>query len=145
MPYMWADALMQAERTHVLRLLAWGATCVLAGSAVLAWMRVGARRSALLEQFSWQMAGWGAAWLAVGASWLTVLAPRDLAAATRLDRLLWLEIGLAAGGVLVGLTLVTVGSRPGRRLAPVGAGLGIVVQGLALGVLTLTLAARIFR
>ena len=66
-------------------------------------------------------------------------------AATRLDRLLWLNIGLDGGYVLAGVTLAAVGWRLARSLGAVGAGLGIVVQGLALGVLDLLLATQISR
>lgn len=73
------------------------------------------------------------------------LAARDIAGATRLDRVLWLNIGLDAGYVLVGVALVLVGWRLGRRLGLVGAGIGLVVQGCALVVLDLILAAQISR
>jgi sulfite exporter TauE/SafE len=70
---------------------------------------------------------------------------RDIGSATRLDRILWLNIGLDAGYVLVGLTLGIVGWRLGRRLGLVGAGIGVLVQGTALAVLDLVLAAHISR
>jgi sulfite exporter TauE/SafE len=73
------------------------------------------------------------------------LAPRDLASATRLDRLLWLNVGLDAGYVLVGIVLAVVGWRLARALGPVGAGIAIVIQGLALSVLDLALATQITR
>jgi hypothetical protein len=145
MPFMWADTLLAAERAHLVRLLIWGMSSILAGTALLAWLRVGARRSALLEHFAIQTAAWGAVDLALAAVARGTLAPRDVAAATRLDRFLWLNIGLDVGYVLVGLALLTVGWRLGRRLGLVGAGLGVVVQGSALLVLDLVLAARISR
>jgi len=58
---------------------------------------------------------------------------------------LWLNIGLDAGYVLVGLTLAIVGWKVGRRLGLVGAGIAVVVQGLALALLDLVLAAQISR
>ena len=142
---MWADTLLAAERAHVVRLLAWGGGSVLAGTALLAWLRAGHRRSALLEHFGIQTAAWGAAVLAVGAVARVSLATRDLAAATRLDRLLWLNIGLDGGYVLVGATLIVTGWALGRRLGMLGAGLGVVVQGIALGLLDLLLASQISR
>ena len=145
MPYMWADTLEAAERATLLRLLVWGAACVLSGTAIMAWLRVGARRSDLLGQFAMQTAAWGAAELVVGLALWTQLAPRDVASATRLDRLLWLYIGLDAGYVLVGLSLIVAGWRLGRRLGLVGAGLGVVVQGFALALLDLVLAIQISR
>src|SRR6476661_4984132 len=109
MSYMWADTLLLAEGAHLLRLLAWGAASLLVGSALLAWLRTGARRSTLLEQFAIQTAGWGAAEIALAAVARTSLGIRDLAGATRLDRLLWLNIGLDAGYMMFGLALAIVG------------------------------------
>jgi hypothetical protein len=145
MGFMWADTLQVAEHAHVLRLLLWGSGSAVVGTALLAWLHVGRRRSALLEQFGLQTAAWGAAELAFAAIARTSLAPRDLAGATRLDRLLWLELGLDGGYLLVGLTLVISGWALGRRLGMVGAGLAVVVQGVALALLHLLLAGQISR
>jgi uncharacterized protein DUF6992 len=145
MGFMWADTLLAAERVHVLRLLVWGGGSALAGTALLAWLYMGRRRSVLLEHFGIQTAAWGAVVLALGAIARASLAPRDLAGATRLDRLLWLNVGLDVGYALVGLTLVVVGWRLGRRLGLVGAGLAVVLQGIALGLLDLVLAGQISR
>ena len=142
---MWADTLQTLERAHLLRLLVWGAASVLAGTALLAWLRTGSRDSALLKYFGIVSAGWGMAELIIGLVLWTQLAIRDMSGATRLDRLLWLNIGLDAGYVLVGLTLAVVGWKVGRRLGLVGAGISVVVQGFALGLLDLVLAAQISR
>ena len=142
---MWADTLQAAERAHLLRLLVWGASSVLAGTALLAWLRVGARHSALLQHFAIQAVAWGCAEAASALALISRLAPRDSSAATRLDRLLWLNIGLDTGYALVGLTLAIFGWRLGRRLGLVGAGIGVVVQGLALALMDLLLAAQISR
>lgn len=145
MPFMWADTLLAAERAHLLRLVIWGGVSVLLGTAVLAWLAVGARRSALLQWFAIQTAAWGAVELGFAAISWTTLATRDLAGATRLDRVLWMNIGLDGGYVLVGLTLAILGWRLGRRVGLVGAGMGVVVQGVALLLLDLILATRISR
>ena len=145
MGFMWADTLLTAERAHLIRLLIWGGGSVLVGTALLAWLHRGRRSSALLEHFGIQTAGWGVAELAFGAISLGRVATRDLAAATRLDRFLWFSVGLDAGFVLVGLTLLVVGWRLGRRLAVIGAGLAIIVQGIALALLDLVLAGQISR
>ncbi len=142
---MWGDTLQALERAHLVRLLAWGAASVLAGTAILAWLRVGSRRSALLHHFAIQAATWGTADAAIAVSQWARLAVRDVAGATRLDRLLWLNIGLDAGYVLVGLAIGIVGWRLGRRLGLVGAGIGVIVQGGGLAVLDLVLAAQISR
>jgi len=135
---MWSDTLLLAERAHLLRLVAWGAGSVLAGSAILALLALGAARrgaggrSPLLSHFAIQTAAWGAIDLALAALAWRDLAPRDVGGATRLDRLLWLNTGLDVGYVAVGVTLALTGWLLGRRLAPVGAGLGVVLQGAAL-------------
>jgi hypothetical protein len=142
---MWADTLEALERAHLLRLLVWGAASVLAGTTIIAWLRNGARRSALLQHFALQAALWGAVETVIALGLWTRLTVRDVSAATRLDRLLWLNIGLDLGYVLVGLTLTTVAWKLGRRLGLMGAGIGIVVQGSALALLDLMLAAQISR
>ena len=145
MPYMWADTLEAAERAHLLRLLVWGAASVLSGTALLAWLRIGVRRSPLLKHFAIQVAAWGAVDAIIAAALMVQIAPRDIASATRLDRILWLNIGLDAGYILVGITLVMAGGRMGRRLGLVGAGIGVAVQGGALALLDLVLATQISR
>lgn len=142
---MWADTLLAAEGAHVIRLLAWGGGSVLIGTTLLAWLHVGHRRSSLLQHFGIQTAAWGAVVLVIGVFARITLSPRDLASATRLDRLLWLNVGLDIGYALVGLTLVVVAWRFGRRLGLVGAGLAVVIQGLALALLDLLLASQISR
>jgi len=142
---MWADTLLAAERAHLLRLLAWGAASLFVGTALLAWLRVGARRSMLLEQFALQTAGWGAAEVALAALARTSLVVRDLSGATRLDRLLWLNLGLDAGYMMLGVALALVGWRLARHFGVVGAGIAIIVQGGALSLLDLAFALQISR
>ncbi len=145
MPYMWADTLQDAERAHLLRLLMWAAMSILSGTAVLAWLRARGGTSALLRHFSMQTAAWGAAIALIAAWQLPHLAPRDVGGATRLDRMLWLFIGLDLGAVAVGIVLVALGWRLERRLTLVGAGMGVIVQGGALALLDLILAGQISR
>ena len=142
---MYADTLLQLERTHLLRLLAWGATCVLLGTLLLATLAATRRRSPLLAHFGIQTTAWGAIDLALAAWFWRGLALRDLAAATRLDRLVWLNVGLDAGYVFVGAALAIVGWRLARSHALVGAGVAVVVQGLALALLDLQFAGAIAR
>ena len=142
---MWADTLEAIERAHLLRLLVWGAACVLSGTAIMAWLRAGARNSDLLKHFAIQTSAWGVVEGLFALAMWTQLAPRAVASATRLDRLLWLNIGLDAGYVLVGITLCVSGWRLGRRLGLVGAGTGVVVQGFALALLDLVMAIQISR
>ena len=142
---MWADTLLAAERAHLLRLLIWGSGSLLAGTALLAWLAIRHHRSPLLRHFALQLAGWGAVDLVLALLGRGSLALRDVAGATRLDRLLWLNIGLDAGYVMVGATLIVIGWRVGRRLELIGAGTGVAVQGTALLLLDLMLTAQISR
>jgi hypothetical protein len=129
---MWADALYLAEYNHVLRLAIWGAACALVGTLLLLALTLRRAHSPLARHFAIQTAAWGAVVLLVALVARRGLAYRDLAAYTRLDRFLWLDLGLDAGYVMLGLALAILGWRLGRRLALVGAGTAIAVQGLAL-------------
>jgi hypothetical protein len=142
---MWADTLLVAERAHLLRLALWGAASLLVGTALVAMLRIGRPRSSLLKHFGIQTAAWGAVELGLALLLLRSLALRDLSSATRLDRMLWMNIGLDVGYALVGMTLVVIGWRAVRRLGLVGAGIAIVLQGAALGVMGLLLAGQISR
>lgn len=142
---MFADTLLAAERGHLLRLAMWGAMSVVAGTAVLALVMTRRPRSPLLQHFAIQTAAWGAIDLAICAAAWRGLALRDLTGAIALDRFIWFNIGLDVGYVAVGVTLAIVGWRLTRSLALVGAGIGVVVQGIALALLDLVLASMIAR
>lgn len=142
---MFADTLLAFERAHLVRLLAWGAGSVLAGTLLLA--LVAARRAAgpapLLWHFAVQTVAWGAIDLALALWAQRGLALRDNAGARALERLLWLNLGLDVGYVAVGVTLALTGWIVGRRLGAVGAGLGVVVQGAALFLLDVLFVQQI--
>lgn len=142
---MFADTLLAFERAHLVRLLAWGAGSVLAGTMLLALVAV--RRAAgptpLLWHFAVQTAAWGAVDLALALWARRGLALRDNAGARELERLLWLNLGLDVGYVAVGVTLALTGWIVGRRLGAVGAGLGVIVQGTALFLLDLLFVQQI--
>lgn len=140
---MWADALLALERTHLLRLTLWGGASVLVGTLMLALLAVRTQRSPLLQHFAIQTAAWGAVDLAIAAWARTGLALRDLDGATRLVNILWLNVGLDIGYAAVGLTLALAAWRLGPRWGAVGAGIGVIVQGLALALLDLVLLAEI--
>ena len=142
---MWTDTLLAVERAHLLRLALWGAASLLIGTALVAVLRLGRPRSPLLKHFGIQTGAWGAVELGVALLLLRSLALRDLSGATRLDRRVWMNIGLDVGYVLVGITLVVIGWRAVRRFGLVGAGMAIVLQGAALAVLDLLLAGQISR
>ena len=142
---MFSDTLLQLERAHLARLLAWGALSVLLGTALLAARLASRRGSPLLHHFALQTAAWGAIDVVLGALAWRGLHLRDLGGALSLDRTLWLNIGLDAGYVAVGVTLAVVGWRLTRSLALVGAGIGVVMQGLGLAVLDLVFVRGIER
>lgn len=129
---MWSDTLFLAERGHLLRLALWSAASITAGTSILAFLTVRRLRSPLLSGFAIQMQLWGIVLLATFGIGLHSLVARDLSAATRLDRFVWLSTGFDAGLVVVGMTLAVSAWRMGRRLGVVGAGIGIAVQGMAL-------------
>ncbi len=136
---MWADTLLLLERGHVLRLAIWGGTSTVLGTAMLAWLMVRRTSAPLLRHFALQTAAWGAVDLVIClASWRG-LALRDYAGAQQLLNILWLNTGLDVGYVAIGVTLAITAWRWGARAGGIGAGLGIIVQGLALFLLDLRL------
>ena len=142
---MWADTLLAVERAHLIRLMMWGGASLFSGTVLLGLMRIRGRRSELLDHFGIQTTAWGGIELALALLGLLQLEIRDHAGATRLDRILWLNIGLDVGFVMVGITLLVLGWRLTRRMELVGAGLAVIVQGLALAMLGLVLAGQISR
>lgn len=142
---MWADTLLAAERAHLLRLALWGAASLLVGTALVAMLHLRRSRSSLLTHFGIQTGAWGAVELGVALLLLRSLALRDLSGATRLDRRVWMNIGLDVGYALVGITLIVIGWRVVRRFGLVGAGMAIVLQGSALAAIDLLLAGQISR
>lgn len=140
---MWSDTLLVAERAHLLRLFAWGGASVLLGTLVVVALLVRRADSPLLRWFGLMTAAWGAVDVAIAAVAWRGLAPRDLAGFTRLDRLLWLNVGLDVGYVAVGVTLAALGWRLGQRLGLVGSGAAVTTQGLALLLLDARLLATL--
>ncbi len=136
---MWADTLLVLERGHLLRLALWGGGSVLAGTLLLAVLTMRRIDAALLRHFAIQTAAWGAVDLAICAWGWRGLALRNYAGAQQLLNILWLNTGLDAGYVAIGVTLAITAWRWGARAGGIGAGLGIIVQGLALFLLDLRL------
>lgn len=142
---MWADTLLRAEQQHLLRLLFWAGLSIIAASCVAAMIAVRRVRSPLLAQFAAQTAIWGfVLGVIVAIEWHNVRL-RDVSGAARLERLLWMNIGFDAGYVAVGVALASCAWFLARRVGIVGAGIGIVVQGLALLLIDLQFAAVISR
>lgn len=129
---MWSDTFLLLERAHLQRLLLWAAASVVCGSAILLLLRRGRERSPLLFHFALQTTAWGLVELVLAGNAWRALALRDLQGAARLDRFLWLNIGLDAGYVATGVTLAAAAWTLGRRGGGIGAGTAIVLQGFAL-------------
>lgn len=140
---MWADTLLLLERGHILRLGFWAAACVATGGAtlgVLWWRKISAP---LLKHFAIQTLGWGLVNATIGHFAWRHIALRDYSSALALVNMLWLNIGLAVGYAFVGITLALASWRLGPRMAGIGAGIGILVQGVVLVVLDVRLVLLI--
>ena len=132
---MWADTLLAAERTHLLRLFVWAGASILIGAILVGVLSYRRTTAPLLQHFGIQTVAWGIIDLAlVWWAWRG-LQPRDYDRAIALERILWLNVGLDVGYVGVGVTLALAGWFVGRRMGLLGAGLGVATQGLALLVL----------
>ena len=142
---MWADTLFRAEQQHLLRLLFWSGLSILSGTAALTMVAVRRLQSPLLKQFAIQMTAWG---LLVGAiagiTWRGAHF-RDVSGAARLERFLWMSIGLDVGYVAIGVVLAGAAWVIAKRMGGVGAGTAIVVQGIALLLIDLQFAAAVSR
>ena len=144
-PPVWADTLLRAEQQHLLRLFLWAGLSVLAATVVALLLTVRRIRSPMLVHFAIQTAAWGLAMGAIAAIGWRTGQLRDLSGAARLERIVWLNIGLDAGYVGAGAVLAGAAWVLAKRMGGVGAGIAIVVQGLALLVLDLQFAAIISR
>lgn len=142
---MWSDTLLDAERQHLVALLFWSALSIIGATAIAVTLAARRARSPLLEQFALQMLAWGAIFGMIAGVEVHGLARRDVSGATRLEHILWMNIGLDVGYVAVGVVLGAVGYRLARSMAAVGAGVGLVVQGLAVLLIDLHFAALISR
>jgi len=140
---MWADTLLALEQGHLIRLALWAAASIVTGSAILAWLTMRHTAAPLLRHFAIQSAAWGLVNLAIAGWAWRGLAFRDFAGTQRLLNVLWLNTGLDLGYAAIGATLAFTAWRWGRRIGAVGAGLAIIVQGVALALLDLRLIAAI--
>ena len=117
----------------------------MAGTFAITTIVVRRTRSALLAQFGLQLVGWGLVIGVIAALEWHGVQLRDLSGATQLERVLWMNIGLDAGFVGMGAVLALCGRVLGRNAGAIGAGVAIVVQGLALLLIDLQFAAVISR
>jgi hypothetical protein len=128
-----------------LRLLLWAALSVLAATAIAAVITIRRVRSALLSHFALQMALWGIVIGAIAALEWHGLHLRDVSGAARAERLLWMNIGVDVGFAGMGCVLGLCGKILVRNAAAVGAGVGVLVQGLGLLLIDLQFASMISR
>jgi uncharacterized protein DUF6992 len=142
---MWSDTLLAAERSHLIRLVIWAATSAVFGTSLASIIALRRLAAPILLWFAIQTLAWGSVELLMSAARWRGLAMRDVSAATQLDRLTWLGVGLDVGLIAVGVTAIVLAWAPKRRLGALGGGLGIVVQGLGLLVLDLTFASMLER
>lgn len=152
---MWADTLQHAEQLHLLRVCFWGGLSVLAGTALLVLALMHRRASAIIVRFGTVCVLFGAAEIVVAALDYQRVPLRDLSAATRLDRIAWLLLGLYIGlsgvGIAVMLSSYTTARRESkepeanRGFSLVGAGAATLLHGIALATLDLLLIASISR
>jgi hypothetical protein len=140
---MWADQVLALERAHLFRLLLWGGASVVTGLACCAFWRQQKIDSPLLRHFAIQTGAWGAIDVIIALAARPTLALRDYDGMTSLDRFLWFNCGLDVGYVGIGTTLAMCGWRLARSRGLIGAGAGVVIQGLALLLLDLRLAAML--
>ena len=140
---MWADTLLLLERGHLLRLLVWGAASIVSGTLLLTYLTWKREAAPLLRHFAIQTAAWGIVIAVICLVGWRGLELRDFAGLQRLLNLLWLNVGLNGGYVAVGVTVALLGWKLGRKAGLVGAGLGVIVQGLALLLLDLRLISAI--
>ena len=148
---MWSDAVLRAEQLQTLRLLLWAGASVICGTALLAITLFQRRGSALIRRFASVCAALGALELTYAAYRYVRLAPRDLSSVARLERVTWLEAGLFFGVAGIGITLVlsarhlaaSDSAATDRALPAVGAGVAVMLHGLALALLQLLLLAVI--
>lgn len=142
---MFADTLLRAEQLHLFRLLVWGGGSIIVGTlmfVILAWRRPS---TTMLRHFGVQMVVWGVIELAyVFWAWHG-LGLRDVSGATRLDRMLWLNLGLDLGAVGIGASIAILGWLNGKRLGLLGSGVGIVIQAAVIFLINVQLAASISR
>jgi len=140
---MWADTLLSLERGHLLRLGIWGGASTLVGSLMIAWLVARRLQAPLLRHFAIQTAAWGAVNLVLCLWASRRLAQRDFAGAQELLNVLWFNTGLDLGYVAIGITLALTAWRWGARVGGIGAGIGVMVQGVALLLLDARLIALI--
>ena len=127
---MWSDTLLAAERSHLIRIALWAAASATVGMTLVGVIALRRLTAPIVMWFAIQTLAWGS---------------MELVVTTHLDRLTWLAAGLDVGLIGVGAAIAAMAWSANRRLGAFGAGLGVIVQGLALLVLDLTFASNLAR
>jgi hypothetical protein len=138
---MWADQVLAFEKAHLARLLLWGGMSLTLALAAWSYLRIKRLDLPLLRHFAIQTGAWGAIDILLALAARPTLKLRDYDGVTSLDRFLWFNCGLDVGYIAVGVTLAWCGWKLARSRGLVGAGLGVGIQGAALLLLDLRLAA----
>ena len=129
----------------MLSLLLWAGLTVLTATVLAITLAAQHRVSPLLTRFATLLAVCGlVVAIVAGIEWHGVHL-RDVASATRVERLMWLRIGFDLGIVGMGSILAVAGRAIARRPAAIGAGMAIVVHGLALFAIDVQFASRVSR
>jgi uncharacterized protein DUF6992 len=144
-PFVWADTVLNAERQYVARLLVWAALSIIAATVIAVMLAARRIKSPVLKHFALQLGGWGFVLGLVGAMAWQGLHLRDLAGATRLERVTWMRVGFDVGVIGMGAVLAGASRWFGRSLAGMGAGAGMAMQGVALLVIDLQLVSAVSR
>jgi uncharacterized protein DUF6992 len=129
----------------VLQLLTWAALSVVGAASIGVLIMFRRIRSPLLAHFALQTALWGIVIGAVAAANWRGLHLRDYTEAAFLIHALWMLVAGSAGLIVAGLVLALCAWIFARRMAGVGAGVAIAVQGVALLVLNLQFATLLSR
>lgn len=129
---MWADTFLGIEQQHAFSLLFWGASTVLCATIVAATLAAQNRESAFLAHFATQLAVWGILAIIAGAIEWHGIHLRTVDSATTVEHLMWLRTGLDIGVVGIGASLAAAGRILGRHAGVSGAGIAMIVHGLAL-------------
>jgi hypothetical protein len=142
---VWADVILNAERQHLLQVLAWSGLSIILGTVVVLLLTARRIRSPLLTHFAMQTIVWGVVIGVISSVAWRGLHLRDVGGAARLERLLWMRIGLDIGCIAVGAAIGLTGRTTSRRMQLIGAGVGVIVQGAALLLLDLQFAGMVSR
>ncbi len=142
---MWSDTLLAAERSHLIRVAIWAVTSAVLGTTFVAFITLRRLAAPIVLWFAIQTLAWGSLELITATARWSTLSMRDVAGATRLDRLTWFAVGLDVGMIGAGVTAAMIAWRYKRELGVLGGGLGVTVQGLGLLVLDLAFASMLTR